>query len=100
MEKTKYNLTEEQIDDMKHALGFRKDRIKGRKHLRYEAYRNYYATGEGCEGFDGLVDMANKGLMLSRQNGTDGWYFHVSPQGIKYLSELTGVEITELDDSH
>ena len=92
-----YDLTEEQIDDMKHALGFRKDRIKGRKHLRYEAYRNYYATREGCEGFEGLVDISNKGLMICRQNGTDGYYFQVSPEGIKYLSELTGVKITESD---
>lgn len=93
-----YNLTKEQIDDMKHALGFRKDRIKGRKYLRYEAYRNYYATREGCTGFEGLVDMTNKGLMISRQDGTLGYLFHVTKKGMEYLSELTGVKITESDD--
>ena len=94
-----YDITQEQLDDMKHAIGFRKDRVQGRKHLRYEAYRNYYATREGCNGFEGLVDLTDKGLMISRQNGSEGWYFHVSPEGIKYLSEITGVKITESDDS-
>jgi len=82
-----YEITQEQLDDMKHAIGFRKDRVRGRKHLRYEAYRNYYATREGCNGFEGLVDLTDKGLMISRQNGTEGWFFYVSKEGIKYLSE-------------
>ena len=93
-----YNLTEEQIDNMKHALGYRKDRIRGRKHLRYDAFRNYYSTGNGCKDFEGLVDLSDKGLMLSRQDGSMGYLFHVSKQGIEYLSKLTGVKITETED--
>lgn len=93
-----YNLTEEQIDNMKHALGFRKDRIRGRKYLRYDAFRNYFSTWDGCKDFEGLVDLSDKGLMLCRQNGSDGYLFHVSKQGIEYLSKLTGVNITEMED--
>lgn len=95
---SKYDISKEQLDDMKHAIGFRKDRIKGRKHLRYEAYRNYYATREGCDGFEGLINLVNKGLMISRQDGSLGWIFHVPTEGFKFLSEVTGVKITQSED--
>lgn len=94
-----YIVSESQINKMKHAIGFQKDRIKGRKHLKYEAFRNHYVTREGCHGFDKLVDLVDKGLMTMRQDGSLGYIFHVSKDGFNYLSEITGVTITELDDS-
>ena len=38
-------VTYKQIDDMKHALGFDKRKVRGTKHRRYEPYRNYFNTG-------------------------------------------------------
>jgi hypothetical protein len=91
------SITMAQIDNMKHALGFANKRVKGLKYRRYQAYRNYYATAEGCDGFEGLVDLSDKGLMLERQVG-DKTYFHVSELGFEFLSKLTGVTITDTAD--
>ena len=90
-----YSVTKTQIDDMKHTIGFKNRNIRGTKHRRYEAYRNFYSTQEGCEDFEQLVDLCDKGLMISRQDGTFGWLFHLSPEGFRFLSDITGVNITE-----
>lgn len=92
------SLTLSQISDMKHTIGFRRDKVSGKKYPKYKAYRNYYCTAEGCNDFDSLVDLVNKGLMLSRQNGARGWFFHLSKDGFKVLSEITEVDIQEDED--
>lgn len=38
-------VTYKQIDNMKHALGFDKRKVRGTKHRRYEPYRNYSMLG-------------------------------------------------------
>jgi hypothetical protein len=81
---------------MKHAIGFRKDRIKGRKYKRYEAFRNHFSSAEGCDGFEELEKLAEQGLMISRQSG-QYWFFHVTKEGFKYLSDVTNVSISEID---
>ena len=93
--KMDHSVTLSQINNMKHAIGFEKDKVTGRKYRKYEAYRNYYATNENCDGFSRLVDLVDKGLMSMRQNGTDGWFFHVTKRGFEFLSDITGVTITE-----
>ena len=93
-----YSVTKSQIDNMKHTIGFSNRKVRGTKYRKYEAYRNYYATQEGCEDFNGLVDLCDKGLMISRQDGTTGWLFHLSPEGFRFLSDITGVNITESEE--
>jgi len=91
-----HNITQRQINYMKHALGFRNDRIKGRKNLVYKAYRNYFATRRGCDGFDSLVDLESKGFMVSKPyEREDSFIFHVTNKGIEILSKITGVKISE-----
>lgn len=93
-----YTISVSQIDKMKHAIGFRNDRIKGRKYRRYEAYRNCYATREGCNDFSELEDLERQGLMTSNVYKNNNWSFHVTQDGIKFLSEITGVKITESEE--
>ena len=35
-------VTYKQIDDMKHAIGFDNQKVRGTKYRKYEPYRNYY----------------------------------------------------------
>ena len=92
----KFEVSERQIDFMKHAIGFSEHRIKGRKYKKYASYRNYFSSAERCDGFEDLINLTEKGLMRSRQSETY-WYFHVTQAGLEYLSNLTGVKITEAD---
>lgn len=93
-----YTLTLSQISNMKHTIGFHRDRVTGKKLLKYKAYRNHYFINEGCDGFDSLEDLTDKGLMLSTQDGTRGWCFRLSKEGFKVLSEITEVDIQEDDN--
>lgn len=93
-----YSVTKSQIDNMKHTIGFSNRKVRGTKYRKYEAYRNFYSTQEGCKDFEQLVDLCNKGLMISRKNGTYGWLFHLSPEGFRFLSDITGVNITESEE--
>ena len=93
-----YTLTLSQISDMKHTIGFSRDNVTGKKNPKYKAYRNYFCTTENCDDFDSLVDLVDKGLMFSRQNGTQGWFFHLSKEGFKVLSEITEVDIQEEEE--
>lgn len=87
-----------QISCMKHAIGFSRDKATGRKFPKYKAYLNYFATSEGCEYFDDLVDLVEKGLMISRQDGSQGWLFHLSKEGFEVLSDITEVDMQEDDN--
>ena len=79
-------VTYKQIDDMKHALGFDKRKVRGTKHRRYEPYRNYFNTGErDVEDWEQLVAIGF--ATKSREN----WY-HVSDDGRIFLERVTGVE--------
>ena len=90
-----YLLSDEQFDDMKHAIGFRSDRIKGRIHRKYESFRNYYTTCGDNKSWD---DLATQGLAIKRdfQGGGEGAkIYFVSDDGIKFLSKMLDVQITE-----
>ncbi|SFN50620.1 hypothetical protein [Proteiniclasticum ruminis] len=93
-----HSVTPRQIDYMKHTIGFERSMVTGRKHPKYKAYRNYFATAENCDGFQSLIDLTDKGLMLSRQDGSRGWLFHLSKEGFKFLSKITEVDIREDQD--
>lgn len=80
-------VTYKQIDDMKHAIGFERGRVRGTKHRRYEPYRNYFNTGE-CDRED-WEQLVTIGLAIKSR---DNWY-HVSDDGREFLRRVTGVEI-------
>lgn len=85
-------VTYKQIDDMKHALGFDKRRVRGTKYRRYEPYRNYFNTGN-CD-IDDWEQLVTIGLATkSREN----WY-HVSDNGRIFLELVTGVKILPESD--
>lgn len=92
-----YNFTSEQILDMKHCIGFDKSKITGTKYRKMKVYRNYFTTSDNNEELDKLVW---QGLMLKREHcgcGPNPQVYFVSEEGFKFLSDLTGIEITEMD---
>ena len=93
-----YKITLNQINNMKHAIGFDKRKIKGTKYRKFESYRNFFTTQEGCKDFEELEELSNQGLMLSRQMG-DKWCFPFSKKKKKKKKNNTSVAIVELDDS-
>jgi len=93
-----YTVTSNQIDCMKHCLGFENRRVTGTKHRKYKAYRNYFTTSNDDIEWDRLVEQG----LAAKQDFPNGCgdnpkaYF-VSDEGKKFLSDITGVEITEED---
>ena len=85
-------ITYKQIDDMKHALGFDKRKVRGTKHRRYEPYRNYFYTGE-CDVPDWEQLVSIGFATKSREN----WY-HVSDDGRIFLERVTGVKFLPESD--
>lgn len=90
-----YTFTIEQISNMKHCIGFDKSKVTGTKYRKMKAYRNYYTTINDDKELDSLV---NQGLMKKRNGfGENHRMYFVSEEGFKFLSELTGIEITEME---
>ena len=93
-----YTVTSNQIDCMKHCLGFENRRVTGIKHRKYKAYRNYFTTSNDDIEWDKLVEQG----LATKQDFPNGCgdnpkaYF-ASDEGKKFLSNITGVEITEDD---
>ncbi|AYJ85322.1 hypothetical protein D3Y57_04715 (plasmid) [Sphingomonas paeninsulae] len=52
-------------------------------------YRNRYCAGPGCDGWDNLVDMVERGLMTRRDDGPWGGdsMFYVTDAGRAYVAE-------------
>lgn len=85
-------VTYKQIDDMKHALGFDKRRVRGTKHRRYEPYRNYFNSGEhDVKDWEQLVTIG------FATKSCENWY-HVSDDGRIFLERVTGVKILPESD--
>ena len=83
----------EMIDNMKHTIGFNNKNVRGTKYRKYNAYRNYFTGSE--KSLDNAVEL---GLMTKRKTGKTvcgDFCYTVTEKGFKYLSTLTGVEITE-----
>lgn len=97
MESREYTVSAEQIDCMKHCIGFADSRVTGRKNRKMEAYRNYYTTSSVEEKLDKLVA---QGLMECRDFpmgvGSEPKFYFVTANGFQFLSQLTGIEITEM----
>jgi len=92
-----YNFTYEQIRHMKHCIGFSDSKVTGTKHRKMEAYRNYFTTSDNVDTLDNLVE---QGLMIKRKFengvGSNPQEYFVSDEGFEFLSELTGIKITEM----
>ncbi len=82
-------LSVSQIQMMKHALGLDNPFLSKRKP---EAYRNYYATGDDPE----WNDIVEKGLAEKRADPfcKGDVIYHLTTEGIDYLSSLIGKKIT------
>jgi len=92
-------ITTEQLGFMKHAIGFRNDKVKGRIHRRYNAFRNYFTTSKGSSNLEKLTELSDLKLMRKRVDPWDdeGFVFHVTDFGFEYLQMILDVSITEED---
>lgn len=80
-------VTYRQIDLMKHTIGFRGDRVKGRIYRTYTPYRNFFDAGEAD-----LLDMrklCDIGLMQEFRNRL----FMVTDDGREFLRWVLDVTI-------
>lgn len=76
-------VSQEQLDLMRHTVG-----------LDWQAipYRNYFFSGEECDGYSDLVDLVNMGFMTSREStGTPNTMFHLTDKGCRIIN-LTGLD--------
>ena len=91
-----YTLTTVQIGFIKHCIGLENGRVKGNKHRKYKAWRNYFTTSGDVEEWDNLVEqgLARK-ADYPRGFGDIPKVYFVSKEGMKVLGEIMGVEITE-----
>ena len=93
-----YKISLQQIDLMKHCIGFSSQSVKGRKNPKYEAYRNYFTTSGVDEEWEDLV---NQGLSTKREHkrgcGHNPQIYFVSQDGLDFLSDVLSVKITEKD---
>lgn len=90
MNENEIKLSESQIHKMKHAIGFDISRVKRGK---YTAFRNYYSCEDNAE----WNELVYHGLARKRVDPfckTDVIY-HVTQDGMDYLSKLIGVKIVE-----
>lgn len=91
-----YTITSEQIDNMKHCIGFDQNKVTGTKYRKMKAYRNYFTTCDNDKDLDNLVD---QGLMVKRDFangcGDNPKVYFVSDEGFEFLSDLTEIEIIE-----
>lgn len=92
-----YNLNYEQIKAMKHCIGFTKNKVKGIKYRKYEAYRNYFTTSNNDANLDKLVE---QGLMGKRDFkngfGDNPKLYYVDNKGFEFLGDVMGIEILEV----
>ncbi len=84
-------VTLEQMNLMKHSIGFEQNKVKRGK---YEAYRNYFCAGQ--KPMDEFEELIIHGWAVKdiRQEQT---YYFITKTGIEFLEKATGVKITESD---
>ena len=76
----------EQLDNMKHAIGYERSEVKRGK---YEAYRNYFTTNGPEESWEKLCD---KGYAVSGA-GAKYVVYHVSDKGLELMENLLDIKI-------
>jgi hypothetical protein len=84
-------MTNEQINDMKHAIGYDSNQVKRGK---YDAYRNFFNTGiDKDESWELLVE--NGYAIQSTCFGQN--IYRVTRKGIDFLESILSVKIIEKD---
>ena len=81
-------ITVNQIDDMKHAIGFDKSKTTGIKHRKMYAYRNYYMSYKKMEGWENLVNLR----LATRSGEEQKIYYSLTTKGLSFLAKLCGFE--------
>ena len=85
------NITVAQVDDMKHAVGFRYDRVRNGQ---YNAFRNFFAIDEEQVSWEDLV---NRHLATKRKQFNETVY-HLTDRGFLFLSLVLNVEIIKPEE--
>ncbi len=89
-------ITVKQINLLKHTIGYDKERVRGIKHRRYEAYRNYFTCSPGRINYwESLSNLCEIGLM-NKQGPTEwipDYIFTVTTLGVTYLEHVLDVKI-------
>ena len=89
-----YKFTLKQINMMKHCIGFENSRVTGTKYRKMKAYRDYYQT----DGNNALLDdLVQQGLMHKREISSKCIYYYMTIEGLKFLSDLTSIDISIMD---
>jgi hypothetical protein len=81
-------VTIEQIRVMKHAIGYEPRKVKRGKYI---AWRNYFACYNEQPDWEELVSMR----LAIKQKHERQYCYHVSDEGIGFLSGVLGVNIIE-----
>lgn len=70
-------VTQEQLDLMRHTIG---------ADYRSKPYRNYFSSGESCDGFGLLCEIVDMGLMERRNSPiSSDVLFHLTDKGMHIL---------------
>lgn len=90
------SVTLKQIENMKHCIGYRADRVKRKK---YVAFRNHYTTSGDSQSWDELVslELATK-RPFPNGGGDNPQVYYVSKKGIELLERLLECKIVEDED--
>ncbi|MGN0605914.1 MAG: hypothetical protein ACI4JM_05280 [Oscillospiraceae bacterium] len=76
-----------QIKIMKHTIGFKGDKVKGRIYRQFEPVRNYYNAGKSDITY--INSLVKMGLMKEYRPD----YFELTEDGRKFLSMVLDVKI-------
>lgn len=91
MIKQDLDISGEQIDNMRHCIGFNPIKVKSDK---YFAWRNYFTTSDNDKSWDNLVI---QGLAIKKDfklgSGPNPKCYQVSKEGFKYLEGLLNIKI-------
>lgn len=84
------SITAGQISDLKHAIGYKSAKIVAG---RYYAWRNFFGVSKECPEWEDLISrgLATKNTVFKEV------VYHVSDDGLKYLSEILDIEIVTED---
>ena len=86
-------LTERHIKAMKHCIGLdQKKPYKRHGKSFYRPWRNYYATGQNCDGIDIWLDLEKRGYAV-HGFGDYRWTFALTDFGLECLGMHLNVKI-------
>ena len=85
----KEEITVKMIDNMKHCIGFKENRVTGTKNRVMYAYRNHFYTYSTDRCWNDLIDLG-----MARRNAEENerglTYFRLNEKGLRFLAELCG----------